>query len=136
MHQDYNNLFSHLKPAEPSNGLFDKIIARFKQERSLIIKRRLILFSVGLVSSVVAFIPAGRMVRTGLIESGFIQYFSLIFSDFGVVTTYWQNFSLTLLESIPVISLVLFLTITLLFLESLKFFILNLRIILRRQAVN
>jgi len=47
----------------------------------------------------------------GLIEQftklGFFDYLSLVFSDSGVIATYWKEYILTLVDSLPVMSLVL-----------------------------
>jgi hypothetical protein len=115
---------------EPPIGLFEKVMDRISKERRiLIIKRRIIVFSIVFVGSLFAFFPTLKMVSVELSSSGFNQFFSLIFSDFTVVMRYWQSFTLTLLETLPVISLVLFLTILLVFLESLKSLVKNIKMI-------
>ena len=40
-------------------------------------------------------------------QLGFYRYLSLILSDGGVVATYWKEYILTLIDSLPVVSLVL-----------------------------
>lgn len=122
--KDYEKLFSRLKSPEPPEEIFDKIMHRIhRQERFLALRRRIIVFSLGLVGSLAAFIPAFSLMQQSLAESGFTQFSSLIFSDFGIVLTYWQNFALTLLESLPVLSIVAFLATIFIFLESLKFLV-------------
>lgn len=115
-----------IKYVEPPSGLFEKIVNRIhKEQRLLTIRRRIAIFSVGLGGSLVAFIPVFKMLSAELAESGFIQFLSLLFSDFSIVVRYWQSFVPTLLETLPVISLIVFLTIIFVFLESLKFLIKN-----------
>ena len=134
MREDYQQIFSKLSPPEPSGDLLAKIIARIGEERKAArIKWRLVLFSAVTVCSAVAFVPLFQMLRTGFIESGFLQFFSLLFSDFEIVAAYWQNFSLSLLETLPVFSLMVFLAVVLVFLESLKLLIKNLKIFLFRH---
>lgn len=36
---------------------------------------------------------------------GFFDYFSLIFSDGGIVATYWKDYTLTLVDSFPIATL-------------------------------
>ncbi|OGZ93266.1 MAG: hypothetical protein A2528_00535 [Candidatus Staskawiczbacteria bacterium RIFOXYD2_FULL_37_9] len=60
------------------------------------------------------------MLLADFIQSGFINFFSLIFSDFTVVRTYWQSFAMILLETLPALSLVLFLGVLLILLQSIK----------------
>lgn len=138
MRKDYEKLLTHFQSAEPPDDLFDKIMSRINLERRLlVIKRRFVIFSIGLVGSIVAFIPVFRMVQTGFNESGFVEFFSLIFSDSGVVISYWQNFTLTLLESLPVMSIAVFLATVFVFLGSLKFLVQDIKIIFNpAQTVN
>ena len=82
MLQDYEKLFSHIQPLEPPVGLFERIMNRIQIERKLItVKRRVFLFSAGLFLTILAFIPAIKMAWSGLTESGFLNFFSLIFSN-------------------------------------------------------
>ncbi len=121
----------NFKLKEPPEELFGKIMHRIsKEQRLLRAKRRIIIFSIGLFGSLLAFIPTFHMLRTGIIESGFIEFFSLLFSDSWVVMTYWQNFILTLLESIPSLSIAAFLTTVFVFLGSLKYLMRNIKMIL------
>ena len=124
MRKDYEKLFSRLEPLKPPEELFGKIMERIhRQERLAALRKRLIIFSIGLAGSLAAFVPALRLMQQSLAESGFAQFFSLIFSDFGIVLTYWQNFALTLLESLPALSIAVFLVTIFVFLESLKFLV-------------
>jgi ABC-type spermidine/putrescine transport system permease subunit I len=107
---------------EAPEGLLDKILARIHGEKRLLgVKRRLAVFSIGAAGSAAAFIPVFKMAQLEISNSGFLQFFSLLFSDFGAVAVYWHSFTLSLLETLPAMSLAVFLAITLLFLESLKF---------------
>jgi len=122
MHKDWENLFNCLETPEPADGLFDKILQRIRKEQRLsIFRRQLALFSIGVVGSSVALIPAFQMVQSELVASGFVEFFSLLFSDLGLVMAHWQNFVFALLESLPVMSIVAFLAVIFIFIESLKF---------------
>lgn len=121
MRKDYEKLFTHLKPKEPPVGLLGRIMLRIdEEERLMSIKRRLVLFSSSFVVSAIAFIPVIGTIRAEFAQSEFYQFFSLLFSDGGLVMQYWQDFSLALLESVPVISIVMLLGTSLVFLWSLK----------------
>jgi len=134
MRKEYEKLFSHFTTIEPSEGLLDKIMERIKREKRLLaVKRRLVLFSLSLIASAVAFTPVFNLVQTDLSESGFLQFLSLAFSDFGIVVTYWQTFIMSLLETIPAISLAIFLGVVLTFLESLKLLARDIKIIYGHQ---
>lgn len=138
MRKDYEKLFTHLKPLEPPEGLFEKITHHIREEQRLLtMKRRLVIFSIGIMGSLAAFIPVFKVVQTGFAESGFMQFFSLLFSDFGIVVSYWQNFAMSLLETLPITSLMMLLATVLVFLESLKLLIKDIKIIFTsKQLIN
>lgn len=121
MRPDFEDQISSLlKPSKPSEELFDKIIMRIQKEKLISAKRRIALFSLGIAASLAALIPIFEMLKTNLSQSGFLQYFSLIFSNPGTVLKYWGDFTLSILESVPMLSLAAFLTIILALLEFLK----------------
>jgi hypothetical protein len=118
----YEKLFSCVKPPQAPEGLFAKVMSRIQQEKQYrMLQRRIIIFSFGLVASVGAIIPVFKAVQAGFAESGFWRFFSLLFSDFEVVTTYWQSFALSLLETLPVMSLIMLSAAILVFFGLLRF---------------
>lgn len=131
-------LFDYLEEPEITSGLFEKIISRLDQERKLTkIKFRLAVFGSFLIGSIIAFVPIFNLTRFALIKSGFIQFFSLLFSDTKIVLTYWENFAMSLLETLPVMNLIILLAIILVFLESLKLLLKDLKnIFISKQFLN
>ncbi len=127
MRKDFEKLFTHLTPMEPPEGLLNKIMLRIqKEQKFLMIKRRIMFLSIGIVGIIVsaaAFIPAFKATQTGLNESGFIYFLSLIFSDFEIVAVSWQNFVMSLLETLPIMSFATLFAIIFIFLGSVKFLI-------------
>jgi hypothetical protein len=115
----------------PPFGLLDKILKRIHKEERLLVLRRVIIFSIILLASAVGFFPAFNMLAADLNQSGFLRFLSLTFSDFPIVTTYWQSFVMILLESLPALSLALFLAILLAFLQSIKSLTRDVKIILK-----
>ena len=116
---------------ELPEGIFGRIMARLRAEQRLLtIKRRMAIFSIGLIGSGVAFIPVFKMAQVEISNSGFLQFFSLLFSDFGTVAAYWQSFVLSLLETFPAVSAAALLSVILVFLGSLKFLVRNIKPIL------
>lgn len=54
---------------------------------------------------------------------GFFDYFSLIFSDGGVIAKYWKEYTLTLADSLPVVSIaILFVLLFILFVSIRRAF--------------
>ena len=87
--------------------------------------RRFALAVGSLVASVVAAVSAVLVLLSSLTTSGFWKFVSLIFSDGGTVMTYWQQFSLSLLESFSMPELVVSLACVFAVLLSLRFLLKN-----------
>jgi len=138
MTKDWEKLFTYYNAPEPPVGLLAKILERINQEKRLLtLKRRLAIFSAGLIGAIILFIPALKGVIAGFAESGFTQYFSLLFSDAEIVLAYWQNYVFSLLETLPVVSLILFLAIILAILELLKLLVKDLKnIFISKQLIH
>ncbi len=106
---------------ELPEGLFDRIIYRIREERRLLsFKRRLAFYLIGAIGSFVAFIPVFGAMRTELAQSGLAQFISLIFSDTRAVLAFWVVFALSILESLPALSIAAVLATLFIFLYSLK----------------
>lgn len=138
MRKDLEKLFFHLNPAEPSAGLFEKIMRRiWEEQRISAIKQRVAVFSVIMLASMAAFIPAFKLFQTDLLESGFLQFLSLILSDFGTMITYWHSFTMSLLETIPATSLAVLFIVVFAFLGSFKLWIKDIKFIfMPKQLIN
>lgn len=127
---------AHLDPPQPSELLFFKVMDRIDKEEKIIkIRRRVVVFAVSVAVSAAALVPAWQQVYLGFIESGFFHFFSLLFSDAAIVMIYWRSFLLSLLEALPVMSLIVFSAVVLVFLESLKSLIKDLKIILSTKEL-
>jgi len=115
------------KEIDVPKNLSEKIINRieFVERRSA--KMRLVFFGALAVASVVAFIPALKYLINDLNNSGFYQYLSLVFSDSGIILASWKEFSLSLAESLPIFSTIIFLATIFIFLESIKLSIKNIK---------
>jgi len=86
--------------------LLKKVIDRVEQEKRLaLLKRRLFLSFIVFSASSTVFIPLIYWFKLEFNQSGFFEYLSLIYFDFNIVMIYWQDFCLTLLETIPAIAL-------------------------------
>ena len=114
---------------QPPKDLLEKILKRIHREERILVLRRIIIFSVTLTASLLSFVPTIKILLSDFNQSGFVNFFSLIFSDFSSVATYWQSFTLILLESLPALSLALFLAVLLTFLQSIKSLTKNIKII-------
>ncbi|KKR91756.1 MAG: hypothetical protein UU95_C0003G0036 [Parcubacteria group bacterium GW2011_GWC2_42_12] len=91
---------------EPSADLYDRIINRISREQKLmILKRRLILRSAGLLLSSFVFIPLTFKLYADIVQSGLMQFLSLLSTDLNIVMANVGDYTLTLLESAPIVSL-------------------------------
>ncbi len=133
MLNDFQKLFGHLQAPEPRPELLGFIIQRISAERLYAAKRRLVIFSLGMIGSLAGVIPAFMSMRTHMAQSGFAEFFSLLFFDAGSLVAYWQSFALTLLESLPAVSIAAFLATIFVFISSLRFVTRDIKILFSRS---
>lgn len=114
---------------EPPKGLLEKILKRIHKEERLLVLKRVIIFSIMFLASLAGLVPSMKILLSDFSKSGFINFSSLMFSDFSTVMTYWQSFAMILLESLPAVSLALFLVVLVILLQSTKSLIKNIKII-------
>lgn len=115
--------------------LFNKIMLRIKREQRIFAIRQLAVFSIITLFSTAGFVFALNMFGTKISESGFLQFFSLIFSDFRTVISYWQSFAMSLLESLPAMSLIILLATIFVFFESLKHLVRDIKFIAKKSRL-
>jgi predicted nucleic acid-binding Zn ribbon protein len=85
------------------------IVLREKRDRQI----KFFGYTIIATVSLVAIVPASISLVNQLGQSGFGHYASLAASDAGILTGYWKQFAVILVESIPGVSLALVLGITL-----------------------
>jgi hypothetical protein len=73
------------------------------------------------LASLAGLVPALKALLSDLAQSGFSEYFSLIFSDSGLILSYWKELFFSLAESLPILSVTLSLTLIFIFFLSLKY---------------
>ncbi|MBI5230134.1 MAG: hypothetical protein HY981_02450 [Candidatus Magasanikbacteria bacterium] len=119
MSRNFNYLFTLNSSPKPSNSLFERVMERINKEIQFVaLKRRVAIFSVSVAVSAWAFLWALQVAELGFTQSGFTRFFSLLFSDFGTVAAYWNNFAFSLLEALPSTSLILLLAFVWAFIYS------------------
>lgn len=125
MTQNINNLFKNLKNIEPSRGLEGKILKAIALEKSLAIRKKLLLARSGLVVSFGALAYTLFVFGKAFLESDFWNLAKLIFSDSGVIVSHISEYSASLLETLPVVEIFAMLVpvfvLTLLFSYYFKF---------------
>ncbi len=96
---------------EVPKGLESKIVGRIRKKEMKLARKKLVFF--GLISGtfLILSLPAAKMIGESFSSSGFFRYFSLIFSDGGVVFSFMNDFSSLLAESFPAFESAIFLSV-------------------------
>ena len=120
---DENKHFiSDTHPIKPPKRLFWVIIERLKLEKNLkIFKEKFSIFLAALIISIILVATAIFIFNSELAGSESGSLFSLLFSDTGIVLSYYKNFVLAILESMPVTSIIFSLAAIVLVMISLRF---------------
>lgn len=100
----YRKIFSEVRTPEPPADLAHKtLLAIVRHERRVLMTKLIglgVLFATSLTLAISEITAAG----TQLTQSGFFQFASLFFSDFGVATRNIPDFFFSTLESFPIFS--------------------------------
>ncbi len=120
MRKDYETLFQTLTPVIPPSGLQGSVLARLAWERRHAARRRLCAQGSLAVLSLAGSVPAVQYAVREFAATGFSQFFSLLFSDRGIVLTYWREFGLSLVESLPILGIVVVLVTAFALISSLS----------------
>jgi len=124
MRKDYEKIFTHLAPPEPPVGLFERIIAAIKREQEMKQTKRLLFgfFSL-LVISFIAMPFSWNLFAVQMKSFGTLSFISAAAGNLDVFFTFWKEFSLAILESIPILGLVLFIVNIALLLFTVRLFL-------------
>jgi len=106
MDQDLHNIFKDVAEISPVAGLESRIFQAVAVEKYRVIKRKLLISRLGLGASAVVFLAAIFTFGTAILQSEFWSIVSLAFSDMQVVAQNWQEFTYSLLENFPTISVI------------------------------
>jgi hypothetical protein len=122
MHDKLTKIFKNAT-YQPSPELAFSVLQTITKQEKRATQARLWFLSSLLFVSAVGLIPAFEMLLNNLAQSGFSEYFSLIFSDGGSMLTYWKELSFSLAESLPVMSIILTLSTLFVCFLSLRYLI-------------
>lgn len=131
MKRDLEKIFSRLRPAEPPAGLFDRIILAIKRERELRQTKKLLFGFLSLLAvSLISTPLAGAMLAKQIESSGIFYFIAVALSDFGAFFLLWQDFSLAILESLPLTGMIVFAVSLSLSVFTLRLFLYKKRLLL------
>jgi len=116
---NYNQILQSIQ-IEPSLNLKDRIFNKIKKHDERKAKINFTFSVTGFIASFIAIFPAFIYLTNSFYLSGFGQYFSAIFSDGGLILTYWKDYLSLIAESAPIFEVSIFLTIIFVLLLSFR----------------
>ncbi|MFA6094447.1 MAG: hypothetical protein WC757_00990 [Candidatus Paceibacterota bacterium] len=117
---EYEKLIQCIPDIHPREDFVEVVMLRVKKELYMRAWRRFVTGSFFAVASFVALVPAVVQLYSTWFQSGSAEIISLVFSDFTIVTTYWKEFLLSFVESVPFIPFVAVLASVWVFLVSVR----------------
>ena len=122
-----DSLHRTLATIEPPQGLYAAVLARIDLAKRRAAQMRAGLFGFVALVSGALLVPALEYTSSQLYASGFYEYLSLLSSDHSLVLTYWREFGLSLIESLPSLALLLLLPTVVALVWSLARLVKNVR---------
>ena len=96
-------------PHASPDGLFHAVMSRIEREKKLRrVRYQAYTAMVIFIASTASLYFVLDFVRDGLAQSGFLQLAELLFVDGIALASVWQNFVFALLETIPIIPILVF----------------------------
>jgi len=120
MHQKLTKIFQKVK-YESNINLAENVWQAIVLHDKCIVRVKLWAFSIIGFASLVGLMPAFKALSSDFVQSGFYEYFSLIFSDSGLILSYWKELFFSLAESLPTISIILTLSLLFICFLSLRY---------------
>lgn len=102
-------------PPELESAILNRIAAKEQHAAQF----RFATFGSIALGSLVGSVPAFMYLLQSFSQSGMYHYSSLLISDSDGISQYWQEFLLSIIESLPVLAVVIFLSAVGIFLWSL-----------------
>lgn len=97
----YQKIFQAVAYAKPSSGLESRILFAIREAEYLARRKKLMWSQMGLAFSSATAVLSGIFYGQEFLASSFWSMIALVFSDAQVVALYWSEFSLSLLETFP-----------------------------------
>ena len=116
----YEKALRTLQPVNPDPAFVEATVVRLEAYQTRQHNKRLVTFSVLTIASFGAMIPSFMYAVAGFTRTGFYEYFQLVFTDSTVVFSNWQIFAKSLTETFPVVEVLLFSSILVLFVFAVR----------------
>jgi hypothetical protein len=109
MNQKLSQLFKNIEEIKPTQGLESLIMQEISLQRAKALKRKLIFSYLGSAGSGLVMLVAIFSFGGAFWHSEFWSMTSLLFSDLMVVAGNWKTFGYSLMETFPVINVIVIL---------------------------
>jgi hypothetical protein len=119
MEKDLNSLFKKIT-FEPNLSLKDRVFEAINIRKKKNAHQKTLIYLGSSLVFLVGSIFSFQFLIRGLKSFGFFEYVSLIFSDGSALSLIWKDYLLTLVDSLPVVSLGLSLFLLFLLFVSIK----------------
>lgn len=120
MTTSYHKLFNSMATPRAPRGLSDAVMLRIETYEIRRLRMRAAIEGILVVVALILCVPAIQYLASGVIQSGFGEYLSLVFSDGGYVFVNLKDFVLTLADSLPATGTVAILAVGLLLIGALR----------------
>lgn len=117
---NFQKIYESIEKKEPDSDLLANIMLKISREQRLGLYRKMAAHASVSALSLGLLLSSFYYIYTNLAQSAFFDLLSLFFSDFGIVLSFWQDYLLSVLESLPLMSLMIFFASTLLLLEMAR----------------
>ncbi len=115
-------------PKEIPTDLLGKVIKRIDVEKKFLRVRKLFAFvCIGFIGLAALTVPVAQLLWREVVGSGFMEYIRLALVDFKSITTDWQDFGFSLLETAPILNVVAALSVLFGILLAIRWLIINSR---------
>lgn len=121
MQDKLTRLFQKAKYKESSIFLAQNVWNIIVMRDKCNIKIKLWAFSSLGFASFVGLVPVFKILLNDLTQSGFYEYASLVFSDTGLVLSAWKELAFSLVESLPIMSIIFTLSLLFTIFLSMKY---------------
>jgi hypothetical protein len=105
MTRNLQKIFKNLENIEPSRGLEGRILKAIALENSRKVARKLMFARAGLAVSFGALAYTFLVFGKAFLASDFWNLAKLAFSDTGIIAKNFSNFSVSLLETLPIVEI-------------------------------
>jgi hypothetical protein len=108
MEEQYKKLFKTLAYEKAPIDLEKKIKLRILAEEERLSRNKALIFGLSTATSLSLSLWAAFLLIRSLSESGFWNYLSIVVSENVAVISYWRELSFSLVESLPLVGLIIF----------------------------